>query len=116
MILSNCCSDWILMSWCIIASLFVQGIWVSVFARVREETHARTGHQRFLDAEDDDEYFTELQKKEAEVEAKKRETFAMLFRLFNYMAESGPSTPWLFLSCFFTLCPEFLCPTTLVKW
>ncbi|KAH7726669.1 ATP-binding cassette sub-family B member 9 isoform 5 [Aphelenchoides avenae] len=89
--------DWILMIWCVIASLFVQGIWVSVFGRVREETiRSRRNGQRFFDSEDD-EYFLEMQRKEEEELAKKRETIAMLFRLFRYMIQE-----WFFYSIAFT--------------
>ncbi|KAI1703534.1 ABC transporter transmembrane region domain-containing protein [Ditylenchus destructor] len=82
--------DWILMSWSIIASLFVQAIWVSVFARVREDSYGQVDRRRFFDNDEEDEYFAKLQEKEAILEAQKRETFAMLFRLFTYMAKEWP--------------------------
>ncbi|KAI3418881.1 hypothetical protein GPALN_007979 [Globodera pallida] len=80
--------DWILMLWCIVAAFFVQGIWVTVFGRVRESSMARSDarRQRLLEQEDN-EYFAEMQKREREMDAKKRETMAMLFRLFGYMAQ-----------------------------
>jgi|UniRef100_A0AC35EXM9 ATP-binding cassette subfamily B (MDR/TAP) protein 9 len=77
--------DWILMLWCVFASLAVQGIWVSVFARVRESP-PQSGFTRLYDHEDE-EYYAELQRKEEEKDAQKRETFKMLFRLFGYMAK-----------------------------
>ncbi|KAI6179471.1 hypothetical protein M3Y98_00614200 [Aphelenchoides besseyi] len=90
--------DWILMIWCILASIFVQGIWMSVFSRVREERYRRFNELNSVYYEGDDaDYFAAMQQKEAEEDAQKRETFAMLFRLFGYMAKE-----WMFYSVAFT--------------
>ncbi|KAE9550301.1 hypothetical protein FO519_006491 [Halicephalobus sp. NKZ332] len=88
--------DWILMLWCVLASLFVQGIWVTVFARVHENINRRSGHVRLYDDEDEG-YYTEQQKKEEERDAQKRETFKMLLRLFGYMTKE-----WAFYCVAFT--------------
>lgn len=88
--------DWILMLWCVFASLFVQGIWVTVFARVHENVNRRSGHIRLYDDEDEA-YYTEQQKKDEERDAQKRETFKMLLRLFGYMAKE-----WKFYCVAFT--------------
>ena len=63
----------------------LQGIWVQVFSRVRE-TRLPSGFTRLYD-HDDEEYYAEIQRKEDERDAQKRETFKMLFRLFGYMAK-----------------------------
>ncbi|KAI6203581.1 ATP-binding cassette sub-family B member 9 [Aphelenchoides besseyi] len=90
--------DWILMIWCILASIFVQGIWISVFSRVREDRYRRLNELNSAYYEGDDaDYFAAMQQKEAEEDAQKRETFAMLFRLFGYMAKE-----WMFYSVAFT--------------
>uniref|UniRef100_A0A915MBE7 Uncharacterized protein n=1 Tax=Meloidogyne javanica TaxID=6303 RepID=A0A915MBE7_MELJA len=90
--------DWILMIWCILAALFVQAIWVSVFARVREVIFV--GRQRLFSNEDE-QYFSELQRKESEVADQKRETFVMLFRLLGYMAKEWPFYSVAFIFLFF---------------
>ncbi|KAL7080242.1 hypothetical protein ACQ4LE_000370 [Meloidogyne hapla] len=90
--------DWILMIWCILAALFVQAIWISVFARVREVVFV--GRQRLF-SNDDEQYFSELQRKESEVADQKRETFVMLFRLFGYMAKEWPFYSVAFIFLFF---------------
>uniref|UniRef100_A0A7E4UMG2 ABC-type antigen peptide transporter n=1 Tax=Panagrellus redivivus TaxID=6233 RepID=A0A7E4UMG2_PANRE len=78
--------DWILMLWTIFASLIVQGIWVSVFARVHEAPTRSSGHYRLYE-EEDTEYYAELARMEAERDSQKRETFKMLLRLFSYMGK-----------------------------
>lgn len=88
--------DWILMLWTVFASLCVQGIWVTIFTRVHETLHRRTGHFRLYDNEDEA-YYAELQRKEDEMDAQKRETFKMLVRLFGYMAKE-----WMFYSVAFS--------------
>lgn len=66
---------------------------MSVFARTREVNYRRVGQINAEDAE----YFAELERREAEEDAKKRETFSMLFRLFGYMAKE-----WMFYSIAFS--------------
>uniref|UniRef100_A0A1I8AD46 ABC-type antigen peptide transporter n=1 Tax=Steinernema glaseri TaxID=37863 RepID=A0A1I8AD46_9BILA len=87
--------DWILMIWCVLSCFFVQGIWSSVFARVREPVPGSNTERLFGD--DEDEYVESVRKEEEEKAAKQRETMAMLFRLFTYMAKE-----WRFYSVAFT--------------
>jgi ATP-binding cassette subfamily B (MDR/TAP) protein 9 len=70
-----------------LAALFVQAVWVSVFGRVRETVVV--GRQRLFSTEDAD-YFEQLERRQSEAQAQKRETFAMLLRLFGYMAKEWP--------------------------
>nr|CDJ82259.1 unnamed protein product [Haemonchus contortus] len=72
--------DWILMIWCIFASLAVQVIWTSVYTRVSEQ--GWTAAPLFGEVG----YEERVLEEEAEKAAKQRETFALLFRLLGYMA------------------------------
>ncbi|GMS98706.1 hypothetical protein PENTCL1PPCAC_20881 [Pristionchus entomophagus] len=73
--------DWILMIWCVLASLFAQMIWSSIFTRVKEEP-AGTGDEPLFG---DREYEEMMRQQEEEESAKQRETFQLLLRLFGYM-------------------------------
>ncbi|CAD5209211.1 unnamed protein product [Bursaphelenchus xylophilus] len=87
--------DWILMIWSMTACLFVQGIWVSVLGKVRDDAYRRLDDRNFY--ESDNEYYAELQRREAKEQEEKRETFTMLLRLFSYMAKE-----WMFYMVAFT--------------
>jgi hypothetical protein len=79
-----------------------------VFSRVRESGYGRAAGSHLNS--DEAEYFAELQRvsknrnfknfavqREVEEDAKKRETFSMLFRLFGYMLKE-----WVFYSIAFS--------------
>ncbi|VDM65950.1 unnamed protein product [Strongylus vulgaris] len=107
--------DWILMIWCIFASLAVQIIWTNVYTRVSE----KGGYSSTLHFGDDgyEERLLEVDypmttsiinvktidflQEEAEKAAKQRETFVLLFRLLGYMARE-----WKYygMAFFFLLC------------
>ncbi|WKX88018.1 hypothetical protein Q1695_007992 [Nippostrongylus brasiliensis] len=72
--------DWILMIWCIFASLAIQMIWMHVFTRVSERGY--TVGPVF----GEEGYEERVLQEEAEKAARQRETFALLFRLLGYMA------------------------------
>ncbi|KAK6045971.1 hypothetical protein COOONC_16524 [Cooperia oncophora] len=72
--------DWILMIWCIFASLAIQVIWTNVFTRVSERAY--TAGPLFGEPG----YEERILEEEAEKAAKQRETFVLLFRLLGYMA------------------------------
>ncbi|VDD92071.1 unnamed protein product [Enterobius vermicularis] len=80
--------DWILMIWCILASLFTQAVWVSVFTKVRE--HAVSLESMPI-LNDEDEYQLMLQRLCCKSMSVQRETMRMLLRLFGYMAKEWPS-------------------------
>ncbi|VDK43399.1 unnamed protein product [Anisakis simplex] len=73
--------DWILMIWCVIASLFTQAIWVSIFARVREP-EPDAGIEQI---HEEDEYTMRIIKEEDEKLLQQREATRTLLRLFSYM-------------------------------
>ncbi|KAF8366443.1 haf-9 [Pristionchus pacificus] len=73
--------DWILMIWCVLASLFAQMIWSSIFTRVKEEP-AGTGDEPMFG---DRHYEEMMRQQEEEKTAEQRETFNLLLRLFGYM-------------------------------
>uniref|UniRef100_A0A0N5AY89 ABC-type antigen peptide transporter n=1 Tax=Syphacia muris TaxID=451379 RepID=A0A0N5AY89_9BILA len=76
--------DWILMIWCVIASLFTQGIWVTVFTKVRSY-NVSLDSMPILDEESEDD-----EQREKKLSSKQRETIRMLIRLFGYMAKEWP--------------------------
>ncbi|KAL6732530.1 hypothetical protein Aduo_003282 [Ancylostoma duodenale] len=88
--------DWILMSWCIFASLAVQVIWTNVYTRVSERGY--TAGPQF----GDEDYEERLLEEEAEKAAKQRETFVLLFRLLGYMAREWKyyGMAFFFLFCY----------------
>ncbi|KAK6725515.1 hypothetical protein RB195_004065 [Necator americanus] len=88
--------DWILMIWCIFASLAVQVIWTSVYTRVSEYGYS-VGPQF-----GDDNYEERILEVEAAKAAKQRETFVLLFRLLRYMAREWKyyGMAFFFLFCY----------------
>ncbi|PAV67723.1 hypothetical protein WR25_04234 [Diploscapter pachys] len=78
--------DWILMLWCMFASLFIQVIWSNIFTRVREIT-PRGGESSLFGEED---FIERTRREEAEKAAAQRETFTLLWRLFGYMGREWP--------------------------
>lgn len=89
--------DWILMIWCIFASLLLQGIWTSVLAHVTEVAAGTGDSLLFGDAEHEE----RLRQEEAEKAAEQRETFQLLFRLLGYM---GRQWKYYGMAFFFLFC------------
>ncbi|CAJ0961341.1 unnamed protein product, partial [Mesorhabditis belari] len=73
--------DWVLMIWCVIASLFVQFIWQSVLCRVRETVPGDGNEPLFSD----NDFEATIREEENAKAAAQRETLSILFRLLSYM-------------------------------
>ncbi|EFP02911.1 hypothetical protein GCK72_001996 [Caenorhabditis remanei] len=89
--------DWILMIWCIFASLLLQGIWTSVLTHVTEVAAGTGDSLLFGDAELEE----RLRQEEAEKAAEQRETFQLLYRLLGYM---GRQWKYYGMAFFFLFC------------
>ncbi|ULU13282.1 hypothetical protein L3Y34_016052 [Caenorhabditis briggsae] len=89
--------DWILMIWCIFASLLLQGIWTSVLTHVTEVAAGTGDSLLFGDAEHEE----RLRQEEAEKAAEQRETFQLLYRLLGYM---GRQWKYYGMAFFFLFC------------
>ncbi|CAI5438864.1 unnamed protein product [Caenorhabditis angaria] len=89
--------DWILMIWCIFASLILQGIWTSVLTHVTEVAAGTSDTLLFGDAEHEE----QLRREEEQKAAEQRETFQLLYRLLGYM---GRQWKYYGMAFFFLFC------------
>ncbi|CAD6196304.1 unnamed protein product [Caenorhabditis auriculariae] len=89
--------DWILMLWCIFASLAVQMIWVSIFTRVTEKAAGTSDAPLFGDGSEEE----RLRQEEEEKAKAQRETFHLLLRLLTYM---GRQWKYYGMAFFFLFC------------
>ncbi|CAJ0573227.1 unnamed protein product, partial [Mesorhabditis spiculigera] len=74
--------DWVLMIWCVLASLFVQVIWTSVLCRVKETFPGDSEDNEPLLAQA--EFEATVREEETAKAAEQRETWAILMRLMQY--------------------------------